>query len=1031
MNNLDKRILEITKVYDNNGETYDRYTVFTPDGAVYGMSEGGEGFNQYIGDYTEVEMGEHLGTKLDSVPESIKTAVLNRMVDSQFVDLFQYYELMPENVSATFNMYYEMNDNEWSYDSLSKLQSELKELGYTFDYGLDAEPYGLRPIELSLNQLKDFEEYENGGSVSESEQSVEFEYKGKNHKFSFVPDEPDMWTSFESHGLVFDVHYDEGYNEIVVYEVIDNEAQLEKSVYNKRIMRKGGSVYNKGRSWHLDRQKHNKSESWEKPMRKRKKRYATGGGLDKFMIGDLVFAKDEGMNGLVGLVISDVRKNEDGVMEYDILYRGYSGDIIPTAENDLVDIRQGYMDIAQNKSDISSYTSIAEKRGITINPVYQQVIDEEYEYKNGGGVKYPTELKVGSVLEGVGFPMLKGIDGGNYYTIVEMDNYSATLVKSDKNGNKKGSKKVRHYLSSIEGGIKTASKGDENGILVVKYANGGGVDSYNLDNEINQLYKKSGFINSDFNWKLKLLEMLQDQSIEAYNIYQKLSKEQKEQVLQEQYEVDNDMGSDGDGKIKTTKENLKILLEDAKNGKKYAKGGGVGKMYLISYIDENGYEVKKKVSVDELKLLTPIVNYTIIKEYAKGGNINSGREAMFKSQEPHEQRYKRKREWKEYKKEGWFGDWFRDGGGVGEIDMNDIEKQANFYTDESRWTTKPTIEKFDKEIMEYQDLKLQLDNNQIRPSKIIGTGFKPQYARPLAYKWINERILVAKRAIEILIERQKQSKEGDISNLQKKIDYINKNYDGVTASKTYSDNRIQVVSPYFNTLNEIKRKEFEGSGLMERYGNTSSYVLYSNQTYEMGGGMDDYTKSLGMVRVKFADPKYNYETNVSGNITEEKARNYFVGKMFDVGTYPNENMQKVIDIDFYPKGTYANGGGISDILYTDSFELDKEKLAKAKYHIAYNRGIYTVIDNKTKNPITSFPTQASAVNYIKTNFGITMANGGGIGNEEEMVKSNLYNGEISCEKLTEIIGCKPNYPYQIVGAIKLEKCYLRPYYKLV
>ncbi len=109
-----------------------------------------------------------------------------------------------------------------------------------------------------------------------------------------------------------------------------------------------------------------------------------------------------------------------------------------------------------------------------------------------------------------------------------------------------------------------------------KYRNGGGVGSYNLDDEINKLYEKSGFINTDFNWKLKLLEMLQDQSIEAYNIYQKLSKEQKEDVLQEQFELDNDMGSYGDGDIETSKENLQILLEDAKNGKKYAKGGGVG-----------------------------------------------------------------------------------------------------------------------------------------------------------------------------------------------------------------------------------------------------------------------------------------------------------------------------------------------------------------------------------------------------------------------------------------------------------------------
>jgi hypothetical protein len=106
-----------------------------------------------------------------------------------------------------------------------------------------------------------------------------------------------------------------------------------------------------------------------------------------------------------------------------------------------------------------------------------------------------------------------------------------------------------------------------------QYANGGGVGEYNLDDDISNLYEKSGFINSDFNWKLKLLEMIQDQSIEAYNIYQKLSKEQKEDVLQELFEVDNDMGSDGDGDIETSKENLQILLEDAKNGKSYAKGG--------------------------------------------------------------------------------------------------------------------------------------------------------------------------------------------------------------------------------------------------------------------------------------------------------------------------------------------------------------------------------------------------------------------------------------------------------------------------
>ena len=84
--------------------------------------------------------------------------------------------------------------------------------------------------------------------------------------------------------------------------------------------------------------------------------------------------------------------------------------------------------------------------------------------------KYPTDLKVGSVILGQGFTMLKGIEGGKYYKVIAMDDISATLVPSDKSGNVKGSSKVRHKLDSIEGGIKTAKRGDENGIVVIKEA---------------------------------------------------------------------------------------------------------------------------------------------------------------------------------------------------------------------------------------------------------------------------------------------------------------------------------------------------------------------------------------------------------------------------------------------------------------------------------------------------------------------------------------------------------------------------------
>jgi hypothetical protein len=95
------------------------------------------------------------------------------------------------------------------------------------------------------------------------------------------------------------------------------------------------------------------------------------------------------------------------------------------------------------------------------------------------------------------------------------------------------------------------------------------------------------------------------------------------------------------------------------------------------------------------------------------------------------------------------------GGDISEIDMKEVEESAKYYTDDSRWSTKPTINKFEQDIKEYQDLKEQLDRKEVKPSKIIGSGIKPQYARKLAYRWLDERILVSKKAIEILKERNK------------------------------------------------------------------------------------------------------------------------------------------------------------------------------------------------------------------------------------------------------------------------------------
>jgi len=76
---LEKNEANLVIIYDNGGKSFDRYTVFTPDGSVYGMSENGIGFNQYIGDSTEIEKGSHLGKKLKSIPKEIKQSISDRM----------------------------------------------------------------------------------------------------------------------------------------------------------------------------------------------------------------------------------------------------------------------------------------------------------------------------------------------------------------------------------------------------------------------------------------------------------------------------------------------------------------------------------------------------------------------------------------------------------------------------------------------------------------------------------------------------------------------------------------------------------------------------------------------------------------------------------------------------------------------------------------------------------------------------------------------------------------------------------------
>jgi hypothetical protein len=69
-------------------------------------------------------------------------------------DLFETPELIPYEVQAVLETFDENADD---YAELDRILAEIKPLGYIFDYYLNADPYGLRPIGVELNELEGWE----------------------------------------------------------------------------------------------------------------------------------------------------------------------------------------------------------------------------------------------------------------------------------------------------------------------------------------------------------------------------------------------------------------------------------------------------------------------------------------------------------------------------------------------------------------------------------------------------------------------------------------------------------------------------------------------------------------------------------------------------------------------------------------------------------------------------------------------------------------------------------------------------------
>ena len=98
------------------------------------------------------------------------------------IDLFEDYENIPNKVQVILDEYSENfggDGSEMDYKDTQNMLEEIQAVGYTFDYSLDNQPYGLRPKGVKISELRDYEDFD------DEDESETFETGGKVEKSDF------------------------------------------------------------------------------------------------------------------------------------------------------------------------------------------------------------------------------------------------------------------------------------------------------------------------------------------------------------------------------------------------------------------------------------------------------------------------------------------------------------------------------------------------------------------------------------------------------------------------------------------------------------------------------------------------------------------------------------------------------------------------------------------------------------------------------------------------------------------------------
>ena len=110
----------------------------------------------FVGRSHKLKASDELGSELfDAMGDKVQE--IRAYAEGGMVDYFENYEQLPEKVQELYFSWGKRLESGAEYEDLKQMLSEFEANGYTFDYGLDAEPYDLRPIG----------EYGEGGEIDE------------------------------------------------------------------------------------------------------------------------------------------------------------------------------------------------------------------------------------------------------------------------------------------------------------------------------------------------------------------------------------------------------------------------------------------------------------------------------------------------------------------------------------------------------------------------------------------------------------------------------------------------------------------------------------------------------------------------------------------------------------------------------------------------------------------------------------------------------------------------------------------------